>query len=190
MIAGLTRSGPATRRVPGWPEEPPAQASTPRPLFEARPPLRKLVVVADADLLVGPVDAGLTRAALLTGLLTHPYIKLLRYRDEGPAAGLAGGGGPPKGWACLLPPDGEEWRGLVYAHGSGEGAQTGLSSKVAACARDDTGSGIYGTARRALRPTSVNGTRSPPAWLRRSRPTCSSPNGRTCSGQGRSIYLA
>ena len=35
MITGLTRSGPATRRVPEWPEEPRSQAGTPRPLFEA-----------------------------------------------------------------------------------------------------------------------------------------------------------
>ena len=69
--------------------------------------------MADADLLADPGDAGVTRAALLTGLLTHPYIKLLRYRDEGPAAGLAGDGRPPEGWACLLPSDGEEWRCMV-----------------------------------------------------------------------------
>lgn len=119
VITGPTRSGLATRRVPEWPGEPRSQAGVPRPLFEARPSLRKLVVVADSDLQAAPDDHGVTPAALLTGLLTHPYIKLLRYRDEGPAAGLAGDGKPPRGWACLLPPDGEEQRGLVYAHDSG-----------------------------------------------------------------------
>ena len=87
VITGLTRSGPATRRVPEWPEEPQSQAGTPLPLFKGRPPLRKLVVVADSDLLVAPDDHGVTPAALLTGLLTHPYIKLLRYRDEGACRG-------------------------------------------------------------------------------------------------------
>ena len=143
VITGLTRSGSATRRVPEWPEEPQSQAGTPLPLFEARLPLRKLVVVSDADLLAAPDDHGGTPAALLTGLLTHPYIKLLRYRDEGPAAGLARDGEPPRGWACLLPPDGEEQRGLVYAHDSGGWTCTGISSAVAAHARGDTGA-AYG----------------------------------------------
>ncbi len=143
VITGLTRSGPATRRVPEWPEEPRSQAGTPRPLFEARPPLRKLAVVSDSDLLAAPDDHGVTPSALLTGLLTHPYIKLLRYRDEGPAAGLAGDGEPPRGWACLLPPDGEEQRGLVYAHDSGGWTYTGVSSAVAAHARGDGGA-AYG----------------------------------------------
>ena len=100
-------------------------------------------MVADADLLAAPDDHGVTPAALLTGLLTHPYIKLLRYRDEGPAAGWAGDGEPPRGWACLLPPDGEEQRGLVYAHDSGGWTYTGVSSAVAAHARGDAGA-AYG----------------------------------------------
>lgn len=144
VIPGLARSGPAMRRVPEWPEEMQAQARTPRPLFEARPPLRKLIVVSDADLLAVPDDVSVTPAALLTGLLTHPYIKLLRYRDEGPAAGLARDGEPPRGWACLLPQDGDDGRGLVCAHDSGGWTYTSVSSAVAAYARGDTGSGVYG----------------------------------------------
>ncbi len=144
VIAGLTRSGPATRRVPEWSEEPQAQAGTPRPLFEARPPLRKLVVLADADLLDVPGDGGMTRTALLAGLLTHPYIKLLRYRDDRQAAaGQLPGEEPLGGWARLLPPDGQEWRGLVYAYASGGETYTGVSAKVAAYARDDTSSSAY-----------------------------------------------
>jgi hypothetical protein len=100
-------------------------------------------VVTDSDLLAAPDDHGVTPAALLTGLLTHPYIKLLRYRDEGPAAGLASDGKPPRGWACLLPPDGEERRSLVYAHDSGGLTYTGVSSSVAARARGDGGA-AYG----------------------------------------------
>ena len=77
VITGLTRSGPATRRVPEWPEEPRAQADTRRPLFEAAP-ARKLVVVIDSDLLAAPDDHVVTPTVLLTGLLSHPYIKLTR----------------------------------------------------------------------------------------------------------------
>ena len=94
-------------------------------------------MVADADLLAAPGDHRVTPAALLTGLLTHPYIKLLRYRDEGPAEGLASDGEPPRGWACLLPPDSEELRGLVYAYGSGGWTETGVPSTGAAYARGD-----------------------------------------------------
>ena len=87
MIPGLTRPGPGPGRAPEWPTEPQARANTPWPLFQPRPALRKLAVLADADLLTAPDDADMTRAALLTGLLTHPYLRVLRYQDEGPAAG-------------------------------------------------------------------------------------------------------
>ena len=115
----------------------PELLSGPRPLFEPRPSMRKLVVVADSDLLASPGDHGITAVALLTGLLTHPYVKLLRYRDEGPAEGLGLDGEPPKGWACLLPPDGGEQRGMVYAHDSGGWTYSGVSAKVGAYARAD-----------------------------------------------------
>ena len=59
-------------------------------------------MVSDADLLAAPDDAAVTQAALLTGLLTHPFINLLRYRDEEPAAGLSDDGEPRGGWACSL----------------------------------------------------------------------------------------
>lgn len=142
MIAGLTRSGPPTQRVPDWPEKP--RPLRPRPLFEARPSLRKLAVVADADLLAASDDdAGLTRAGLLAGLLTLPYIKLLRYRDEGPAGDLSPEGDAPGGWACLLPPDSMGGWDLVYAYDSGEQAYAGVSRAAAAYARNDTGSVVY-----------------------------------------------
>ena len=144
MIIGLTRSGPTTRRVPDWPEESQTQARTSRALFEARPSLRKLVVVSDADLLAVPEDSSVTPGVLLTGLLTHPFIKVLRYRDDGPSAGQPCNGQPVKGWAYLLPPDDDEGRGLVYAHHSEGGTYTSVSSTVAAYARGDTGSGAYG----------------------------------------------
>jgi hypothetical protein len=131
------------RRVPEWPDESRAQARTPRALFEARPSLRKMVVVSDADLLAAGDDPGVTPPALLTGLLTHPYIKVLRYRDDGPAAGHASDGELTRGWACLLHPDGGEDRPLVYTHISGEGAYTSVPTAAAAYARGDIGSGTY-----------------------------------------------
>lgn len=144
MIAGLTRPGPAMSRVPEWPEEPGPHATTPRPLFEPRPALRKLVVLADADLLDIRSEGGMTRASLLAGLLTHPYIKLLRYQDDKLAsASHSQGEEPLRGWARLLPDDGEESRGLVYAFNSGGEAYTGVSAKVAAAARTDTSSAAY-----------------------------------------------
>jgi hypothetical protein len=64
--------------------------------------LRKLVVVSDADLLAAPDDAAVTQAALLTGLLTHPFINLLRYRDEEPAACPMTGSRAGAGLALLV----------------------------------------------------------------------------------------
>jgi len=144
MIPSLSRSAAVMRRVPEWPEESRAQARTPRALFETRPALRKLVVVSDADLLGAADDSGVTPAALLTGLLGHPFIKLLRYRDEGPAADQSHDGQAVRGWACLLPPGSSQGRGLVYMHDSGGPTYTGVDVAVAAYARVDTASGAYG----------------------------------------------
>src|ERR1035441_6977679 len=129
VIPALTRPGPGTGRAPEWPREPQARANTPWPLFQPRPALRRLAVLADADLLTAPDDADMTRAALLTGLLTHPYLKVLRYQDEGPATHQPGDGEPLKGWARLLAPDDEEYRGLVYTHDSGESTYTWVSAR-------------------------------------------------------------
>lgn len=86
MIPGFNRSNPVVPGKPEWPEWPqPGQRLT-GALFEARPSPRRLVVLADADLLALPADAALTQKALLTGLLTHPYIELLRFSDKGPSA--------------------------------------------------------------------------------------------------------
>lgn len=72
--------GPATR--PTWPDYTPRQPSTP---FSERPPLRQLVVVVDETILLSATDSA-TKRSLLAGLLSHPYIKLLRYADGGPPA--------------------------------------------------------------------------------------------------------
>jgi hypothetical protein len=82
------RSGPTTRRVPEWPEEPPSQAHSPAAV--RGPPATAGSSSWCRTRTCSPLPViPASRAALLTGLLTHAYIKLLCCRDKGPAAGLA-----------------------------------------------------------------------------------------------------
>lgn len=98
-------------------------------MFEERPPLRRLIVLADAELLASPDDATVDQKVLLTGLLTHPYVELLRFSDEGPPPGAPRRETEPpvslrsaaEGWAELQAPDGTDVRGVVYAASSGVG---------------------------------------------------------------------
>ncbi len=144
MIPSLARSNPVMRRTPEWPEWPKPHATPSGALFEARPALRKLVVLADAELLASSDDTTLSRKVVLTGLLTHPYIKLLRYRDQGPFAGTprraygpaAAGLTAAEGWAELLPPDGKDGRDLLYSEASGT-VYTAVWGKRADYARTD-----------------------------------------------------
>jgi hypothetical protein len=88
--------------------------------------------------LAAPDDYSLSPKVLLTGLLTHPYIKLLRYRDDGPPADAPRKDGAAEGWAELQPPDDQEGRDLVYAHVSEQAFSTGLFGERAEYARGDT----------------------------------------------------
>lgn len=88
MIPNLTRDTSLVQRAAEWPVWPPPGRRMSIALFEERPALRKLVVLADADLLANTSDSTLSQKVLLTGFLTHPYVKVLRYRDEGPPADL------------------------------------------------------------------------------------------------------
>lgn len=72
MIPRLTRSSLVTRRDPEWPEWPRPDRQPSGALFEARPSLRKLVVLADAELLAAVGDLTLSPGVVLSGLLTHP----------------------------------------------------------------------------------------------------------------------
>src|SRR6266852_497651 len=85
MIPALTRSIPYAPRRPEWPEPTPHWGTT-GSLFEGRPALRRLIVMIDAELLSSP-GASPSREFVLTALLGHPYVKLIRYRDEGPFPG-------------------------------------------------------------------------------------------------------
>jgi hypothetical protein len=66
-----------------WPDYKQGHPSTP---FSERPSLRQLVVVVDHAVLERAAGDATAELGLLAGLLTHPYIRLLRYADEGPAA--------------------------------------------------------------------------------------------------------
>jgi hypothetical protein len=73
-------SGTGTGRAPE------RNASTCKHSLAAVPPrqaLRKLSVLADADLLTALDDADMTPAALLTSPLTHPYPRVLRLGSAG-----------------------------------------------------------------------------------------------------------
>ena len=137
-------------RHPEWPEWPPPGYRSTGALFEARPSLRKLVVLADAELFASPSDTTLDQKVLLTGLLTHPYIELLRFRDEGPPADAPRREyGPPvarhsvaEGWAVLLAPHGSNARSLVYETSSGA-THTGILGNRTEVARMDATSTVY-----------------------------------------------
>ena len=128
----------------------PAGSASHRGAIEARPSLRKLVVLADAELLAAADDITLSPGVVLSGLLTHPYVKLLRYRDEGPFADTPRRSyGPPgagltvaEGWAELLPQDSQDGRDLLYAGASGP-AYTGVWGRRADYARSDIASAAY-----------------------------------------------
>lgn len=72
---------PVTRST--WPDYKQQEPSTP---FSERPPLRQLVVVADEAILSRATEAPTKQLELLAGLVSHPYIKLLRYAEGGPPA--------------------------------------------------------------------------------------------------------
>ena len=149
MIPRLARSSPVTRRKPEWPR--PDRHPT-GALFEARPSLRKLVVLADAELLATAGDITLSPRVVLSGLLTHPYIKAAALpgrrplcrcsspviRPARPEAGLIAA----EGWAELLPPDGKNGRDLLYTDLSGP-VYTGVWGMRARYARSDVASVVY-----------------------------------------------
>lgn len=150
MIPRLNRANIIVPSKPEWPEWPPPGYRPTGALFEARPSLRKLVVMADAELLASLSDTTLDQKVLLTGLLTHPYIELLRFRDEGPPADVPRREyGPPvarhsvaEGWAALLASDGGDVRSLVYETSSGA-TYTGVWGNRTKVARMDATSSVY-----------------------------------------------
>lgn len=151
MIPHLARSSPPIRQTPEWPTWPRPYQQVSSALFEERPALRKLIVLADAELLAADDDNTLSSKVVLTGLLTHPYIKLLRYRDEGPFAdALRRPYGPSgaaqtsaEGWAELLPPDGQDGRWLIYDSDAPGPILTSVLGQHADYVRRDTALAVY-----------------------------------------------
>ncbi|MEU2493763.1 hypothetical protein [Streptomyces sp. NPDC007883] len=87
-----------------WPEVASEDAGE---LFDPRPSLRKMVVQIDHELLVDDSESW-SKEALLSGLLTHPYIQIIRYTDNGPPPTVtritsSWGGEYAPGWAVLHP---------------------------------------------------------------------------------------
>jgi hypothetical protein len=144
MIPSLTRSIPYTRRDSEWPELP--HWGMTGSLFEERPALRRIVVMIDAELLTPPGTA-VSRGFVLTALLDHPYVKLVRYRDEGPfpdtplqSYGVGGTKAAP-GWAVIKGKDAdgrptvqvadEESAALLGTHGNaGEYGRRATNSRA------------------------------------------------------------
>jgi hypothetical protein len=86
MMPRLTYSRNATPWTPDWPDNPNNTDTRADPsLFAGRAPFRRLTVLVDANV-IPPTDAPLDRDQLLAGFLTHPFVRLLRYADEGPPA--------------------------------------------------------------------------------------------------------
>jgi hypothetical protein len=103
MIPMLTRSTPATRRHPEWPE-PTRHSRSSGALFEARPALRKLVVMVDAEIM-SITGSSLSSESILVSLLGHPNVKLFRYTEaetsERPAGSMTTDGNLAPGWATI-----------------------------------------------------------------------------------------
>jgi hypothetical protein len=87
-LAGMLRFRPASETViSGQKEWPDFEAEKPSTVFSPQPPLRKLVVVIDHQLLEASALSRSTACELLGGLLSHPYVEVFRIGDDGPPAG-------------------------------------------------------------------------------------------------------
>jgi hypothetical protein len=122
---------------PSWPEWPDRVGGVKYvPLFSARPPLRKLQVMIDIEILerAGAKDAN-DLDDLLAGLLHHRLVCLFRYRDGGPPAteidkGSSPMPGVPDGWIVgprRVPPPETSGRLAVQCWGCGQGCTTGFN---------------------------------------------------------------
>lgn len=130
-----------------WPDYEQRQPSTP---FSERPPLRQLVVVADEAILSRATEGATNQLGLLAGLLSHPYIKLLRYAEGGPPADA-----PRKqhehigevipGWLIVGEHD-EGYRGwpVTFAGPSGTSvSRAGIVGNAVEVAEEDDRTGAY-----------------------------------------------
>lgn len=83
----LNNKAPETHHKAEWPEQP-ANFGKVKPLFAPRPPLRRITVMIDNELLSSTNLQEYSRQAVLSGLLLHPYVQCYRYSDDGPPSDL------------------------------------------------------------------------------------------------------
>jgi len=151
MIKRLDLSD-VTRRQPEWPAS--SHDPTAGHLFSSRKPFRKIVVVVDADQLIDDVSLrargaqSMDARTLLTVLLDHPLVRVLRYADDGPPSTvkpMAGVRGAQvyEGWAVL---QGREPAGGVWSviHPTEGGySSSGVIGNAPDVAADDTKTDAY-----------------------------------------------
>ena len=113
----MLRLRPPTSVVPQTVRWPAFKLGDPSTAFSSRPPLRELTVVIDDEIYESAHDGLMTKLTVLLGLLSHEYVTLLRYRDDGPGAHVPadttpgpahGRSRPAPGWLVVAPagPDG------------------------------------------------------------------------------------
>jgi hypothetical protein len=112
MMLHFSPAGFSRPREPEWPDFKLKEPATP---FSPRPPLQALRVVVDFEILAAAASTenDFTPTVLLAGLVTHPYIRLLRYADAGPPDDLPRRNGEPftepvDGWVLVKAPKPQE----------------------------------------------------------------------------------
>jgi hypothetical protein len=140
------------RPVMAMPDEgaiwPAVESKSPATAFSERAPLRKLVAVVDAELLDAVTDDADDDLGPLAGLLSHPYVTMLRYADGGPpedARRIDPSLGPraAAGW-IEVGPENEPYR--MFPVVSCDGAtirETGIIGDLVPAAEHDDTSGAY-----------------------------------------------
>jgi hypothetical protein len=113
----MLRLRPPTSVVPHTVRWPAFKLGDPSTVFSSRPPLRELTVVIDDEICESAHEGLMTKPTVLLGLLSHDYVTLLRYRDEGPGEHVPADAppgpthvrsSPAPGWLVVAPagPDG------------------------------------------------------------------------------------
>jgi hypothetical protein len=135
-------------RTATWPD---AQRPPERTVFSRRPPLELLTVVIDADLIEvkEPPHGPYSQQLLLAGLLTHEFITVLRYSDEGPPEGgtvhpmLVEFGAVP-GWVRVGAYDPlREERPVVISTGEGQFTDAGMRGDFTGSVERGAASPLY-----------------------------------------------
>jgi hypothetical protein len=130
-----------------WPEVKRPPQRTP---FSRRPDLEILSVVIDAELLEREHDSSPpSRGLLLAGLLTHQFVRLLRYSEAGPPAHLprhddALSSDAVAGWIVVTGHDSAREGWGVLAADDKSVLKTGIIGNATTVAAEDIGDSSYG----------------------------------------------